>query len=117
MSAVMPRVGAKAFIDPATKITATLIAGSSGAWLNFEGDDWGGVNLHFQSADDMQRVADAVNQFTQSRLIAATPDLAAAAPELLEALRVVEAALIRDMGAGYSGVALCQAAIAKAAGQ
>ena len=43
--------------------------------------------------------------------------LIAAAPELLEALRVLEAALIRDMGAGYSGVARCQAAIAKAAGQ
>lgn len=35
---------------------------------------------------------------------------------MFDALEALETALTRDMGAGYAGVALCQAAIAKAKG-
>ena len=47
----------------------------------------------------------------------ANAHLIAAAPALLEALETLEASLTRDIGAGYAGVALCQAAISLARGE
>ena len=67
--------------------------------------------------DDMRIAVVHWHPHLNAEMWDANAHLIAAAPELLEALETLEAALIRDLGAGYAGVALCQAAIAKARGE
>jgi hypothetical protein len=50
-----PRVGVNAFIEPTTGVEIDKLDGGS-LTLSFQGDNWGGVTLYFNSADDLRRV-------------------------------------------------------------
>jgi len=50
-----PRVGVNAFIEPTTGIEIDKLDGGS-LTLSFQGENWGGVTLYFNSADDLRRV-------------------------------------------------------------
>lgn len=97
-------------------------AHTPGPWVAYNptvSNNYWAVGLENKYGNHGVRCDGDVSEYMHISGICSSQDarLIAAAPELLEALETLEAALIRDMGAGYAGVALCQAAIAKARGQ
>lgn len=57
-----PRVGVSAFIEPTTQIEICKMDGGS-TTLSFGGDNWGGVTLFFNSADDLRRLREAISEY------------------------------------------------------